>query len=405
MSLKSIQTPLTARDLDSVRISPGNGVGFTFSDPGTYVVSGPLPWYYSDTDNLAPADMTAVDAGTEVTFTVGSTPVSKYCKLAANQVGQTINLKINFDQPSGVEAVVSAFGLTLIDDSSASAARTTLGLGTMSTQAASAVAITGGTANSLIIGGSTPAAGSFTTIGATGQITSTLADGTAPLVVTSTTVVDNLNVSKLNGTTASGGGAFVMGGFTLTVPATGTAALLGSTNAFTGNNTSSGTLTISNSTAASANATGALIVTGGVSASAVSFFNSGVLFGNFAAAYDTTRTNATIYGTTTSGGSYPFLESGNLIISPRISGASRDVIITTNGTAPGLTVARTNNVVVGSAALATNATDGFIYMPTCAGTPTGVPTAFTGRIAWCYDSTNNIIYLYNGAWKKTAALT
>jgi hypothetical protein len=56
--------------------------------------------------------------------------------------------------------------------------------------------------------------------------------------------------------------------------------------------------------------------------------------------------------------------------------------------------------------LATNATTGFTYLPSCAGTPTGVPAAAgTGRVAWCYDSTNNIIYVYNGAWKKTAALT
>lgn len=51
------------------------------------------------------------------------------------------------------------------------------------------------------IGGTTPAAGAFTTLSATGQITSTLASGTAPLVVASTTVVANLNVSLLLGAT------------------------------------------------------------------------------------------------------------------------------------------------------------------------------------------------------------
>lgn len=64
------------------------------------------------------------------------------------------------------------------------------------------------------------------------------------------------------------------------------------------------------------------------------------------------------------------------------------------------------NVMLGAlAALATNATNGFAYMPTCAGTPSGTPTAKTGKVPWVYDTTNNIIYIYNGAWKKTAALT
>lgn len=52
------------------------------------------------------------------------------------------------------------------------------------------------------------------------------------------------------------------------------------------------------------------------------------------------------------------------------------------------------------AALATTATNGFFYIPSCAGTPTGTPTAYTGKIPLVYDSTNNILYAYsNGAWR------
>lgn len=56
-------------------------------------------------------------------------------------------------------------------------------------------------------------------------------------------------------------------------------------------------------------------------------------------------------------------------------------------------------VVVGNAAIATTANDGFLYIPTCAGTPTGTPTAFTGRVAMVYDTTNHKFYIYDGAWK------
>lgn len=51
------------------------------------------------------------------------------------------------------------------------------------------------------IGSVTPSTGAFTTISATQQISSTLAIGTAPFSVTSTTQVNNLNVSQLVGAT------------------------------------------------------------------------------------------------------------------------------------------------------------------------------------------------------------
>lgn len=49
-------------------------------------------------------------------------------------------------------------------------------------------------------------------------------------------------------------------------------------------------------------------------------------------------------------------------------------------------------------ALATNATDGFVYIPTSAGAPTGVPTAYTGKVAMQFDTTNNKLWIYDGAW-------
>jgi hypothetical protein len=52
------------------------------------------------------------------------------------------------------------------------------------------------------------------------------------------------------------------------------------------------------------------------------------------------------------------------------------------------------------AALATTATDGFLYVPTCAGTPTGAPTAITGMAPIVVNTTNNKLYFYSGgAWR------
>jgi hypothetical protein len=56
------------------------------------------------------------------------------------------------------------------------------------------------------------------------------------------------------------------------------------------------------------------------------------------------------------------------------------------------------NVSVGNAAIATTATNGFLYIPTCAGTPTGTPTAKTGRAPIVWDSTNKKLYVYDAGW-------
>jgi len=56
--------------------------------------------------------------------------------------------------------------------------------------------------------------------------------------------------------------------------------------------------------------------------------------------------------------------------------------------------------IVGNQALATSATDGFLYVPTCAGTPTGTPTTQTGTAPIVVDTTNNKLYFYSGGqWR------
>lgn len=67
-----------------------------------------------------------------------------------------------------------------------------------------------------------------------------------------------------------------------------------------------------------------------------------------------------------------------------------------------------HDIVFGaSAALATNATSGFIQIPTCAGTPTGTVAIITGKACLVYDTTNFKLGLSvgGGVWKQTAALT
>lgn len=58
------------------------------------------------------------------------------------------------------------------------------------------------------------------------------------------------------------------------------------------------------------------------------------------------------------------------------------------------------SVVTGVAALATDASDGFLYIPSCAGVPTGTPTSHTGVAPLVIDSTNNKLYAYiGGSWR------
>ncbi len=54
---------------------------------------------------------------------------------------------------------------------------------------------------------------------------------------------------------------------------------------------------------------------------------------------------------------------------------------------------------LGQPSLATDATTGFLYVPTCAGVPTGVPDVQPGLMPFIADSTTGILYrFYSGAW-------
>lgn len=73
--------------------------------------------------------------------------------------------------------------------------------------------------------------------------------------------------------------------------------------------------------------------------------------------------------------------------------------ITDTGGNVNIDVLDNGSVLAGRPTRATNATTGFLYVPSTAGTPTGVPVAQTGMAAITVDVTNNKLYFYSGAWR------
>ncbi len=70
----------------------------------------------------------------------------------------------------------------------------------------------------------------------------------------------------------------------------------------------------------------------------------------------------------------------------------------TLGPIPGLSVIGGSVLGVDGSATATS-TDGFFYMASGAGPPTGTPTSYSGRTPLWIDTTNNTLYYYSGgAW-------
>lgn len=126
-------------------------------------------------------------------------------------------------------------------------------------------AIYAGSLQNTPIGSTTANTGAFTTISASGQITSTVSTGTAPLVIASTTAVANLNASLLLGSTWVSPGTIGS-----TTPNTGSFTTLGA----------SGVTSITNATASTSTSTGALVVTGGIGVGGSCYFNGDLLINN-----------------------------------------------------------------------------------------------------------------------------
>jgi hypothetical protein len=73
---------------------------------------------------------------------------------------------------------------------------------------------------------------------------------------------------------------------------------------------------------------------------------------------------------------------------------SNPILVTRSGAAVG-------NVAIGGGVIATNAADGFAYVPTCAGAPSGTPTGISGYAPIIIDTTDNRLYFYSsGSWRN-----
>lgn len=89
---------------------------------------------------------------------------------------------------------------------------------------------------------------------------------------------------------------------------------------------------------------------------------------------------------------------GLMLLASNASGGAKIVTGGTAATNERIQVDANGNVCIGNAAIATNATNGFLYIPTCAGAPSGTPTTKTGRVAMVFDTTNNKLMIYDGGW-------
>ena len=147
-------------------------------------------------------------------------------------------------------------------------------------------------------------------------------------------------------------------------------------------------------------------------------FNFNTTANNFNVSSQTTGTS-TIGGASQTGaltfGQSTVNQTVNLASGATASGSTKTLNIGANG-ASGSTSTITIGSTFGSTTTANGAwsftgnayavsgttgmTNGFFYIPSAAGAPSGTPTAISGRVPMYYDTTNNNFYVYNGAWKK-----
>lgn len=111
---------------------------------------------------------------------------------------------------------------------------------------------------------------------------------------------------------------------------------------------------------------------------------------------------------TTTSGLYTILISSALVSGVATSASGKPLVLSVGSNSPVIFDTNGNSLFgpasgITTSALATSATNGFPYVPTAAGTPTGTPTAYTGRAPLMVDSTNGLLYFYSGGSWKTSS--